>query len=190
MQFAIFLTQIRWRRAGSFILGLRGPAELGVAATTVTVQLNIPAWMVTQRTVNLSSACFSTNQFNFAGLNTKRSSCHVIIVGLRVQRQESNSVHPAHQLAPLVVLIILAQTGSLGSQCSRPLLGSTLLLEPSLRMQKFVVEPPAPLPSSHGDAALGETPRVDRRSESPKIDAVGLSRLLRGFLCRSFVQDV
>lgn len=35
-------TQITQRAAGSFLLGLRGPAELGAAAVTVTVEPNVP----------------------------------------------------------------------------------------------------------------------------------------------------
>ena len=93
----------------------------------------------------------------------------MVIVGLHVQRQESNSVHPAHQLDPLVVLIDLAQPGSLGSPSSWPVHGSTLLLEPLLQMQKFIGEPRATLPSSHVDATLGETPGVCRRSVSQKL---------------------
>lgn len=114
----------------------------------------------------------------------------MVSVGLRVQGQESNSVHPAHQLDPLVVLINLAEPGSLGSQSSWPVQGLTLLLlEPLL--EPFNGEPPAPLPSSQVGTTLGETPGVERRrSVSQKVDAVGFSRLLLGFLCRSSVQDL
>lgn len=58
----------------------------------------------------------------------------MVSVGLCIQGQESNSVPPAHQLDPLVVLITLAEPGSLGSQSSWPVQGLTLLLlEPLLQ---------------------------------------------------------
>lgn len=41
---------------------MRGSAELGVAAVAVAVELNIPIWMVTQKTLSLSSMFFKVTR--------------------------------------------------------------------------------------------------------------------------------